>query len=111
MKPTQEEIKHLWESFGFKYEKTGQRHIPEVFEVYQWRYPDGEHYDSLPPIDLNSLFKWAVPRAIQKMMGELTYDRRSAVKALFRWWLNNNPNGIEDPALALFWAIWKVIRK
>ena len=101
MKPTEEQIKKFWERCGFIFEKTGQRHIPELFEVYQWRYPDGEHYDKLPPIDLNNLFEYAVPKT-------KTYDY------LIDWAIQtahayvDNRSGY-DPALALFWAIWKVI--
>ena len=60
---------------------------------------------------LDACFGWLVPKIIQKMMGELTYDRRSAVKALFRKWLANNPNGTGNPALALCLAIEKLIEQ
>jgi len=105
--PTQEQVKEFWEWCGFK-----KVDNPTVYCKWAYCYPDGNLYSfkGFPPIDLNNLFKWAVPGAIQEMLGELSYDRRSAVRALFKEWLNNNPNGTDDFALALFWAIWKVIK-
>lgn len=60
---------------------------------------------------LDACFKWLVPKTILRMMGELTYDRRSAVKALFKKWLDNNPNGTGNFAEALCLAIEELIDK
>jgi len=59
-----EERKEFWEWCGFKYEKIGQGHMPDFVEFYEWRYPDegNMHRSSLPPLDLNNLFKYAVPK-------------------------------------------------
>ena len=55
------------------------------------------------PESLDSLFKYAVPK-LQDALGYKEY-----YKLLLRWvnvFTENNSN----PALALFWAIWEVIK-
>uniref|UniRef100_A0A6M3JNV7 Uncharacterized protein n=1 Tax=viral metagenome TaxID=1070528 RepID=A0A6M3JNV7_9ZZZZ len=73
-KPTNEQIKEFWEWCGFKV---------ALGKLY-W-YPDKEFSPArrLPSVDLNNLFKYAVPKLNMPVI----------------------------PALALFWAIWEVIKK
>jgi len=93
--PSGEQIWRLWEWCGLyidgKYHDTG-RNI--------WRDLQGNLVSTIdPPIDLNSLFRWAMPKLSQ-------YDK---TKILSNWFnvITNNPK--EDPALALFWAIYPLI--
>ena len=99
--PTQEQIKEFWEWCGYIYGTNKGC----------WKHPDGNNRTYLPQITLNNLFKYAVPK--------LSYCFLSAV------WIDDNnrveyscsvghPDGegktdlMEDPALALFWALWQV---
>lgn len=95
MKPTEEQIGKFWGYFGIYYSKGW------------WICPKAVVLKNRPPITLNSLFKWAVPKAI----GELIMTgigTRASWEKLFVWWLDFYFQGmkIED---ALFWAISKVI--
>jgi len=105
-KPTEAEIKRFWEWCGFK------AGTPASNGVFYWDLdsPTGEHlYFSLdlPPIDLNNLFKYAVP-GIKDLLaikfGEATDGWHCDMK------IGEEIYGLraENPALALFWAICKV---
>ena len=100
--PTPEQIKEFWEWCGFKQGETftsgmltGQTH---------WDYPDGSGDIKLPPIDLNSLFEYAVPKATEKI-------GRHHTAMLLENWAMAVPYEKEDPALALFWALWAVMKE
>jgi len=97
--PTEEQIKELWEWCGFTYS-----YLPPHFVT-----PNGESLDSEPDIDLNNLFKWAVSKLIERGIHsiEFLYDEdgvRCFLAPLSNWTRD------QDPALALFWAIYKVIK-
>lgn len=64
--------------------------------------------DKYPPIDLNNLFKYAVPKLdIERInLYPATEDRWGCY---FDDWYQDH-NVAETPALALFWAIWEVIK-
>ena len=118
--PTREQIKKLWEWCGFK----------EVFSKELWRFeryketnhwwsaPNGRRFDELPPVDLNNLFKYAVPKLLPKhdfsIYWVLDVDAQQGAWAISMSCRGYGKNGIirlrdKDPALALFWAIWEVI--
>ena len=59
-------------------------------------------WEELPPIDLNNLFQWAVPKAIKAIMAEHGCGEYDAYKRLLKEWLL-----IGYDALDLFWAIDK----
>jgi hypothetical protein len=69
--PTQEIIRELWEWCGWKV----RPNLPSI--IYgndaTWVSPEKGKYsreifsETLPPIDLNNLFKWAVPALIKKI--------------------------------------------
>ena len=106
MQPAEEQIKELWEWCGLREEVIDELHS-------LWHYPDGSHEIDMPYPDLNNLFEWAVP----KLSSEATFDRveislptsktEFGVKLVARH--QTIVERDEDPALALFWAIWKVI--
>jgi len=58
--------------------------------------------------DISACFKWLVPKAISYLMGQKTFDRRSAVKHLFEKWFEEYAQCF-DFALALCLAIEKLI--
>jgi len=106
MNPTEEQIREFWKRCGVKPTKlkTGVNYhgtpIPYTATLY-------------PPIDLNNLFKYAVP----KLSNEATFDRVeiSLPTGKMEFWVKlvaRHQSVVEkdkDPALALFWAIYKVI--
>jgi hypothetical protein len=112
MKPTEEQIKEFWEWCGFRLVE------PVPYDEIQtkgfWEAPTSHEASwGLPPIDLNNLFKWAVPK-----LSEFDFDGMTWWESTTGWvcelalqhdtdWVEGQGN---DPALALFWAIWKVIK-
>ena len=107
--PTEAEIKEFWEWCGFKLKevKFGMSGI-----VPQWLLQDYADWE-LPKIDLNNLFKYAVPKLSYLFLdgfwngNEGCFNYAATIGA---------PEGeykkheyYKDPALALFWAIWEVI--
>ena len=127
MKPTDEQVKKFWEWCGFKYKplsdwwtKSWNR------EQLAWHRPDGwPAFDAcpntdvfqLPLVDLNNLFKYAVPK-LQEM--DLWVGLGAEKQGWESWIFKGEPiegNPLQkyevkvtykDPALALFWAIYKV---
>ena len=111
--PTKEQIKEFWEWCGFK----------DTFEgdtgAYYWKAPNGDAGVDLPPIDLNNLFKYAVPMAIGDykytlaMTTDVEYGSRENT---YTFGLSSDPLVIDaevtdrDPALALFWTLWEVMK-
>jgi hypothetical protein len=121
--PTQEEIKELWEWCGFVRVPCHRDCVPH------WHYPDGKVaslLDGLPPIDLNNLFKYAVPKLQDEGNNvELyAYEHKGYMATVYRdCFSQRGSDGFDpfleqisqvkndDPTLALFWAIWKVIHE
>ena len=131
-KPTEEQIKELWEWCGLIH--INNLEPPDVIQVSNsceamildrpvngWYLPMGFEPDNpkrlvsvkdYPTIDLNNLFQWAVPKLGEDLEIELfipsvnwfcQIKKRTTIIA--------TSNGYhKDPALALFWAIYKVIK-
>lgn len=107
MKPTDEQIKEFWEWCGV------QPHI----KITGVKYHAGMALDGsgrmesvYPPPDLNNLFKYAVPKLQYQV--NLKNIRDGWLCMLFNG--KQNPPRIEvigeDPALALFWVIYEVLK-
>lgn len=122
--PTQEQIKEFWEWCGFKYipfKHLGTRKDKSVLypkgvtvistQQEHWEYPDGSKQTVAPDIDLNNLFRYAVPSSKFPCF-TLSYGYYLS-GYIFRARVCNAQNiwrGAEhktDPALALFWALWE----
>ena len=86
----QKQIKKFWAWCGVKPEKQ--------FENLDW-------FWRYPPVDLNNLFKYAVPKLQDYTLAKsLNGGHNAAVHIAGRWsGIENNDN----PALALFWVIYK----
>jgi len=104
-KPTQEQIKEFWEWCGF-------RHFVETKysrSVEKWEYPKpyGVKRDRsyLPDIDLNNLFKYAVPKIREQLK-----DEYLGFSDLMIRWMSDILDS-KDPTLALFRALDKVRRQ
>ena len=111
MKPTEEKIKRFWEWCGFTVTSKGVIYGDAIMVD-----DSCHHIMELPEIDLNNLFKYAVPKlhayVLQSFHKNHSYHHASVVL--------NEYTGLEDvivsstdvprdedPALALFWAIYK----
>jgi hypothetical protein len=123
--PTQEQIKEFWEYFGVHIhewgedygmlgevtcKKCGKSNLLYLDDVgHEWTYLPEIPY----LIDLNNLFKYAVPKLPNNVAVSLVkhgdrldyYCRIQGFYAEDKAIVKANP----DPALALFWAIWEVI--
>ncbi len=94
--PTQEQVKEFWEWCGFR-----------VTPHYKWCVdPSNNYCGKYPPIDLNNLFLWAVPIAVERIAKEYKMDLVEAKHLLFHEWFNMIRQGLED-AIALFWVLDK----
>lgn len=103
-KPTKGEVREFWEWCGLKFVQCDCVN-PGLYNHSHVEDSNGYIIGKLPPIDLNSLFKYAIPKMakgheIRLIIPPNTIDR-------FIAYIGHN-NGIEnkDPALALFWAIY-----
>ena len=106
--PTQEQIKEFWTWCEF--DVVGS----------MCRYPDDKdkgHWEELPPIDLNNLFKYAV-RILERTNNyhyiHFGYNHSSpnitTVQITFLDRLIATGDD-DDPALALFWALYPVLKE
>ena len=118
--PTQEQIKEFWEWCGIRYEAD-----QDCFKVI---FPDSEWYnfgsdwkmgEIEPSIDLNNLFKWAVPKVMGLGYGFNLSDFCSRPPYLCSLYHGYNEGdekvhiikSSQDPAQALFRALWQVKEK
>ncbi|KKK62670.1 hypothetical protein LCGC14_3002040 [marine sediment metagenome] len=116
--PTKEQIKELWEWCGFKLVDNSDYLLAEC----PIDYPLGFH---LPLIDLNNLFKYAVPRlqpdhevvlrwsSVEVRDGDRNYPVcpkgwEATVFGQKGSLIDTSGVHPSDPALALFWALDKV---
>ena len=108
-KPTEAQIKELWERCGFVNEITRSPSLSGFGgdDVYNWTRPDKViHSKKLPTIDLNNLFKYAVPKLQDLRWVKFYFDGECELRIG-----NRGITGVDDdPALALFWAIYEVIK-
>ena len=108
---TPEQIEEFWECYGFY---RGE----DITGTEVWKYPDRKERVLLPPIDLNSLFRWAVPKLMNQDGYQLHLITELGEPEYFccKVHLEHDPEWMEcvadvednDPALALFWALWQV---
>ena len=107
--------KEFWERCGFKWSTDTMGDWKDC--TYWHNPPDTEEWGAtwLPEIDLNNLFKYAVPKlSYLSLDGFWNGDENCFNYAA----TVGTPEGeykeheyYKDPALALFWAIWEVIKK
>lgn len=96
---TDEQIKELWEWCGLVYDKKSEGYTDS----------NGRYLQFAPKLDLNNLFKYAVPKALDKL--ETRFDTLTntvrGLELLFSKWIHNLTKGysVED---ALFRALWQV---
>ena len=111
--PTKEQLAKFWEWCGWTY-KLGKHIENGASELSVWIHPsgnDGTIYLCPPALNLNNLFKYAVPK-----LDNIKLVKNVAPSGDVFW--NGTAEYIpyvkvvthEDPALALFCAIWGVIQ-
>ena len=104
MNPTKEQIQWFWEQCGIKYMGDGR-----------WLYPDGViHWQAPPSIGslefLGFLFEYAVPKLTTQgciVTLEIYPNGKACCQLLPRRTSQHTYKEHKDPALALFWAIYK----
>lgn len=111
MLPTNEQIKELWEWCGLR---RGNKGINKNY----YTEPDARYY-TIPvwklKLDLNNLFKYAVPKLpVEAKIGFYYYGENAGADKYFAF-IGKGDNlykdaWSEEPALALFWAIYKLIK-
>ena len=91
MQPSSEQVRELWGKCGLK-EGT-----------YGWMYDPAKPFNPImPPIDLNNLFKYAIPKA-REIIGphELSHKLNG--------WIDDIIHSGIDPAESLFWLIYAAL--
>lgn len=84
-KPTQEQVETLLKWCGWEYRRSNPHHFADNIEAqkrdYGWYHPldKGEGYVNIPRIDLNLLFRYAVPRLFE------TVGESKAIGLLIDW--------------------------
>ena len=115
-KPTEEQIKKLWERCGFRYifgEKVRSGKFTE--QNYYWIAPTGRRYFKIPLIDLNNLFAYVMPFLQDKgyQIDIVCFEHKGFAVSPF-YVLDDQTRKLveikgDDLALALFWAIYEVL--
>jgi len=110
--PTDEQIKEFWEWCGFWY---NEKEMGSTWVGGKWHHRT-HYYDwrELPPIDLNNLFKYAVPFLLASDRYSIriyTHKANNEVTIIAHYHGDvSYQKGNPDLALALFWAIYEVFR-
>lgn len=112
-KPTDEQKKEFWEWYGFTILLDGMCLYPEDKGI-------SGRTKLLPPVNLNNLFKHVVSRGLVKQGMQINFTSPDTMRdfpkpnwrcdgELFNYGRGFTFQGEgETPALALFWALWKV---
>jgi len=102
MQPTKEQIQWFWEQCGWEWFEVTQKW--SQLASSHWSGPNNEYTLALPPIDLNNLFKYAVPVLLEKI-GK--YELLVLVNNAICNAVNAHLYGQEGIPDHLFWAIYK----
>lgn len=127
MKPNNEQVTIFWEWCGVKRKDMGYKHrtgfnyhgkVHEYeHDTYHWiLYDDslptgGVDFGlDLPPIDLNHIFEYALPHVEFALVADVDRENKRFYSAEVIVNRINDEVIDDDPALALFWAIYGVIK-
>ncbi len=120
--PTEAQRKEFWEWCGFKWRKSiglrrvlDSRGLTPIMSQEGWYYQD-KYYGchELPPIDLNNLFKYAVPKlgcmdviSLEQGLWSIHFHDTAESE---QYWVHQT-RGCDNVALGLFWAIHSVLQE
>jgi hypothetical protein len=98
------------------------KNMPNTFSIEQWLDPNYKPYGfKLPRLDLNNLFRYAVPKVMEAWSNHLDISVRRFIapelkeivnRFICEIWSDHEGSKMktsDSPTLALFWAIWEVI--
>ena len=109
MKPTQEQTEEFWEWCGLYkvLASDGKYHWFKGEEIVSPT--DSNH---IPIVNLDNLFKWAVPKllAMGFQMAQPNIDYHVFIIVRKNDRIITVDETDKDPALAIFWAIWRAIK-
>jgi len=121
MKPTEEQIKELWDKLDVKLEHdwTNDVHGYKIADCICDRcgksdWPPPSVNKCYPPIDLNNLFKWTREKLQELELQSITFSwrRNGECEATLWFYSGIRINGLgRKEEEALFWVIWKVIKE
>lgn len=114
--PTKEQVREFWECCGFQQLPVGNKnyHFEATVKTMDWQSPDGTSLmPYLPRIDLNSLFKYAVPK-LENPLIVLHLQEEAWLCQVYHAEEEGKPYkvgviGDKDLTLSLFWAIYSVL--
>ena len=118
--PTEAQIREFWEWCGFifhDYIVYEYEHRDTRVEDPYWENPQGHEVLALPKLDINNLFKYAIPKLYQNgYYYEILQWNEGQHKAIINRrtaeWAETYSSFVNiDPTLALFWAIYSLIDK
>ena len=131
--PTDLQVKKFWEKCGFYskvitsksadfngiyMDKNGNfKKMPDTYERTLWHDPEitpdsgcRDYWyaeNGLPPIDLNNLFRYAIPKVYEELCRKGRYYKMmkiyKSVEYQAKW-------GEYNPDIELFWAIWEALK-
>jgi len=109
--PTKAEEKWFWGQCGFKKAEPSYKWGIDD-SGWGWLFPSGNRFKELPPIDLNNLFKYAVPfldERYDEVQWLLVFTKGIGweVSIYAEEWIGEAKD--KDLALALFGAIYKAL--
>ncbi len=102
--PTPEQIREFWEGYEVKPQLIKATNVNTVTVMGKKFHPAPISGESYPPIDLNNLFLYAVSKVDYCNISKAT-------NGLFVVSTKDNIIRDKDPALALFWALWAVMKE
>lgn len=117
-RPTEEQIREFWQKLGAELEHDWENEycghtisdcVCRVCHQSDWPPPTNNR--CYPPITLDNLFRWAVPKLQMYELRSYNQDGEHTVVVSILTDGGWRGQVAKDPALALFWAIWKVMDK
>jgi len=113
--PSESQIREFWKRLDFKFSpktqdiKFGGEPQSKYSIANHWIYPDSSYHKTLPPMNLTSLFKHAIPKLEAYSMDNRPHNGHYVYYVWVTLGLKTGKAINFDPVLALFWAIWAVI--
>lgn len=108
IEPTEGQKEAFWRRHGFH--QVTRKEVYDLGYYTLWENGKGYIEGKLPDIDLNNLFKWAVPRLEELQSITFNWHRNNECEVILWFYSGIKVAGIASaPNLALFWAIWELI--